>query len=157
MSMLNDVQLSRWTGYGLDTISCEIHRFADASSVAYAAVIYFKVVSRSGRVTISLLAGKSKVAPVKPMSIPRLELSAAVSLAKLIEFIRKSINVNATSCYCWTDSTVVLAWLNQHPSKWKTFVANRVTDIQSRLPNISWYHVPTNENPVLLEAYSGKS
>ncbi|XP_029162616.1 uncharacterized protein LOC114934139 [Nylanderia fulva] len=94
-----------------------------------------------------LLVGKSRVAPVKSLSIPRLELAAAVLLSRLMEFVIASLHLSEVPCYCWTDSTVVLAWVTQHPSRWQTFVANRVAEIQTRLPSASWRHVPTIDNP----------
>lgn len=114
--------------------------FADASNLAYAAAVYLKVVSQSGHVTITLLVSKSKVAPLKPLSIPRLELSAAVLLSRLVEFVRQSLEISAIKTYCWTDSTTVLTWVTQHPSKWKVFVANRVAEIQTRAPDCTWRH-----------------
>ncbi|XP_076397965.1 uncharacterized protein LOC143266315, partial [Megachile rotundata] len=144
---LDGASIPRWTGLHPTSPVVELHGFADASTVAYAAVIYLKVVSSTGETTVSLLACKSKVAPLKPLTIPRLELSAAVLLARLFEFIRASICVPPVQCFCWTDSSVVLAWLNQHPSHWKTFVANRVTAIQSMVPNAEWRHVPSSDNP----------
>ncbi|XP_029164171.1 uncharacterized protein LOC114935491 [Nylanderia fulva] len=131
----------------LDTKSIELHGFADASQVAYAAVVFLRVTTLSGHTTVSLLAGRSKVAPIKPLTIPRLELSAAVLLARLIEFIRKSLHFTKMPVHCWTDSSIVLAWLNKHPSHWKTFVSHRVTEIQTRVSDGIWHHVSTHENP----------
>lgn len=147
LSALNGLRCPRWTGQSSDTAQCELHGFADASTSAYAAVVYLKIVSYSNQVTITLLAGKSRVAPLTPLSVPRLELSAAVLLSRLMTFIRHTLGLESLPCYCWTDSTIVIAWLKQHPSRWKTFVANRVTEIQSRLPETVWYHVSTDENP----------
>lgn len=126
LSHLNGLRLSRWTRYALASARAELHGFCDASTVAYGAVVYVKVTSASGEVTVSLLAGKSKVAPITPMSVPRLELCATVLLARLMEFVSESLGLEPNPRYCWTDSTVVLAWLSRHPSTWKTFVANRV-------------------------------
>lgn len=139
--------MPRWTGQGHDTTKCELHGFADASNVAYAATVYMRTMSLSGEVTVTLLAGKAKVAPLKPISIPRVELSAACLLARLVEFIQLAINVPKVTCQCWTNSTIVLAWLNSHPSRWKTFVAHRVADIQSRLPHTRWCYIPSADNP----------
>jgi len=81
------------------------------------------------------------------MTIPRLELSAAVLLVRLIDFVKKSLHLTNVKVHCWTDSTVTLAWLNKHPSSWKTFVAHRVTEVQTRLPDGVWHHVSTTDNP----------
>ncbi|XP_012542631.1 uncharacterized protein LOC105840290 [Monomorium pharaonis] len=140
------MRIARWCGFGSDIQSAEIHGFADASNNAYAAAVYIKIVSAK-RVTITLLVGKSKVAPVKPLSVLRLELSAALFLARLIDFVRGSVGYRELPYFCWTDSTIVLAWVTQHPSRWKTFVAHRVSDIQSRLSNAEWRHVLTEDNP----------
>ncbi|XP_011171120.1 uncharacterized protein LOC105203894 [Solenopsis invicta] len=144
---LDGLQLVRWVHRGSDIKHFEIHGFADASSVAYAAAVYIRVTSLSGEITTTLLAGKSKVAPIKIMSIPRLELSAAVLLARLIESVQNALKLTDLVCHCWTDSTVVLAWLSQHPSKWKTFVSHRVTVVQSKVPKAKWHHVLSEDNP----------
>jgi len=144
---LNNLKIDRWIRQGSDTLHCELHGFSDASTTAYAAAVYIRLVSISGQITSMLLASKSKVAPVKSISIPRLELAAAVLLTQLIEFVRTSLHANTIPCHCWTDSTVVLAWIRDHPSRWKTFVSNRVSEIQSRLPSATWRKVSTEENP----------
>ncbi|XP_076302047.1 uncharacterized protein LOC143220243 [Lasioglossum baleicum] len=136
-----------WTGVTSTSDAYELHGFSDASNRAFAAVVYLRVIQADASVKMTLIAAKSKVAPFKTLSIPRLELNAAVLLSKLMESILSTLQcVNAT-IYCWTDSTVVLDWLNKHPSTWNTFVANRVADIQTRLPSASWRHVPTASNP----------
>ncbi|XP_011690496.1 PREDICTED: uncharacterized protein LOC105451622 [Wasmannia auropunctata] len=146
LSALNGQKISRWTGQDSDISRCELHGFADASTVAYGAAVYIRVASRTGEATTALLAGKSKVAPVDPITVPRLELLATVLLARLMEFVITTLNLVSVPCHCWTDSTVTLAWLG-HPSKWKTFVANRVADVHSRLPNAEWHHISTTMNP----------
>ncbi|XP_067214160.1 uncharacterized protein [Linepithema humile] len=144
---LNGQRLARWIQQGSDTMECELHGFSDASTTSYAAAVYLRLTSISGEITSALLVGKSKVAPIKSLSIPRLELAATVLLSRLMEFVRNSLRLTTASCHCWTDSTVVLAWVSQPPSRWKTFVANRVSEIQSRIPFASWKHVPTGDNP----------
>ncbi|XP_077275939.1 uncharacterized protein LOC143904852 [Temnothorax americanus] len=120
LSHLSSLQIPRWTGFRADNLRAKIHGFADASNIAYAAVVYLKVVSASGEITVTLLAGKSKVALLQPLSVPRLELSAALLLARLIHFIRESLDLACLPYHCWTDAKIVLAWLKQHPSRWKT-------------------------------------
>lgn len=82
-----------------DINHAEIHGFADASIHAYAAVVYIKVVSSSGHITTTLLVGKSKVVPLKPLIISRLELFAALLLARLIDFVRESSAYKDIPCY----------------------------------------------------------
>ncbi|XP_029155164.1 uncharacterized protein LOC114928246 [Nylanderia fulva] len=147
LTEVNGLQLNRWIQRGSDTVHCELHGFSDASNAAYAAAVYMRIISLSGEINVNLLMSKSKVAPVKTLSIPRLELSAALLMARLIEFVRNSLHIPDVPCYCWTDSTIVLAWVNQHPSRWKTFVSNRVSQIQTRIPSAKWRHISTHENP----------
>lgn len=81
------------------------------------------------------------------MSVPRLELSAAQLLARLLQFVCLSMEIKKPSIQCWTDSTITLAWLNRPSSHWKTFVANRVAEIHTLVPTASWRNVSTNQNP----------
>lgn len=147
LACLTQLQIPRWTRYTPDAISCELHGFSDASASAYAAVIYMRIGSLSEEVTVRLLVAKSKVAPLKTLSIPRLELAAAALLARLMDFTVKALSLPSVPLYCWTDSTVVLAWLNSHPSRWKPFVANRIADIQTRIGQATWRYISTHENP----------
>ncbi|XP_043661485.1 uncharacterized protein LOC122625466 [Drosophila teissieri] len=104
----------------------QLHGFADASSHAFGAVVYARVaVGCSFQVT--LVAAKTRVAPIKPVSIPRLKLNAATS--------------------CWTDSEIVLHWLSAPPRRWNTYVCNRTSEILSDFPRSCWNHVRTEDNP----------
>jgi len=121
--------------------------FSDASEKAYAAVVY--MVARGIHVEpfVTLISSKTRVAPAKPVSLPRLELCGALLLAQLMTSISQSLRVEIKSKLAYTDSTIVMDWIGGHPSQWTTFVANRVTQIQELLPIDSWRHVSGVDNP----------
>ncbi|XP_067214141.1 uncharacterized protein [Linepithema humile] len=143
---LNEIRIPRWTGQHPSDLAYEIHGFADASSRAYAAVVYLRVLHSLSSFQI-LLVAKTKVAPVKTVSILRLELNAVVLLSRLIKWTLSSLQIPSTSVYGWTDSSITLAWVRQHASNWTTYVANRVSEIQSNLSSGRWNHVPSKDNP----------
>lgn len=125
----------------------ELHGFSDASQNAYGCCIYLRSADQYQHVHVNLLCAKSRVAPVKSLSIPRLELCAAQMLAQLFERVKDSMTVKFHKYYLWSDSTVALSWIRTSPHTLQTFVANRVSDIQ-RLTDIDhWKYVPTELNP----------
>lgn len=101
-----------------------MHGFADASE-AYAAVVYLKPEDEDGQPAVTLITAKSKVAPIKQVSLPRLELCAALLLARLVHHTMETLELRDLPAYLWTDSMVTLGWIQGHPSRWKTYVANR--------------------------------
>lgn len=106
----------------------ELHTFVDAGECAYAAVSYI-LVKHNNETNISLVAAKNKVAPLKPVSIPRMELQAAVTGVRLATKILSGIRVNIKNSYWWTDSKTVLSWLYMDPRNFKQFVMHRVGEI----------------------------
>lgn len=87
------------------------------------------------------------MAPINKPTIPRLELCAAVLLVRLINIVKASLRIQINQTVAWSDSTTTLAWIAGGPSKWKTFVANRVAEINATLPAINWRHIPGANNP----------
>lgn len=144
---LENVRIPRWTGMHRDKLGIELHGFADASTRAYAAVVYLRVLHSLTDIQVSLIAAKTKVVPLKTISVPRLELNAVVLLCRLMDWVKSSLKLDQVPLYGWTDSTIVLAWLRQHLTKWNCYVANRVSEVQTRLPAIHWHHVRSGENP----------
>ncbi|XP_050064280.1 uncharacterized protein LOC126553152 [Aphis gossypii] len=125
----------------------EIHGFCDASMEAYGACLYIRSSDQQGIWHSRLLCSKTRVAPLKVATIPRLELSGALLLAQLAAKVADSWNINCETIHLWTDSMIVLGWLNSHSSRLKTFVANRVSQILEITKAPQWHHVATNENP----------
>lgn len=147
LSELTKFRLNRWMRCSSNATLVELHGFCDASNSAYAAVIYIRVIDAEGKVHVSLVTAKTRVAPIKQISVPRLELSGAVLLAKLLDEVSRILNVSKSNLHAWTDSEVVLAWLSSHPSRWKTFVGNRVSEILSVTCRSQWSHVRSEHNP----------
>ncbi|GFT18515.1 uncharacterized protein TNCV_1708301 [Trichonephila clavipes] len=125
----------------------EIHGFADASERCYGAAVYCKSKNLRSETLVRLITSKSRVAPIKSLTIPRLELCAAVLLAKLVKRVVAALQLETAELYLWSDSMIVLAWLRKEPMDLKTFVQNRVAKIQELYPNQLWRHVPSDQNP----------
>jgi len=147
LTSLRAISIPRWTNQSKTNCGVELHGFADASNRAYAAAVYVRVLASLDEYLVMLLMSKTKVAPVKTISIPRLELCAAVLLARLIKHTLQAFDKDSIPVYCWSDSTVTLSWIKQHPSCWKTFVANRVSEIQTLIPRAKWGYVCSKQNP----------
>ncbi|XP_063838111.1 uncharacterized protein LOC135087201 [Ostrinia nubilalis] len=144
---ITDVKIPRWVETRANDVKRELHGFCDASKIAYAAVVYLRIIDSDGIVHVTLIAAKSKVAPIKQVSIPRLELCGAVELTRLLIDVGRVLKIESSNVHAWTDSTIVLAWLNSLPSRWKVFVANRVSEILTSMNPYQWSHVKTSENP----------
>ncbi|GFT12003.1 DUF1758 domain-containing protein [Trichonephila clavipes] len=129
------------------TIRIEVHDFSDASEHAYAAVVYIKCFNESGQLQTRLLCSKSRVAPLKTLTIPRLELSAALLLSKLVKKVVPILQLPIHNIWMWTDSTIALAWIKTEPHTLKTFVSNRVAEIQTLSKDCHWKHVSSKNNP----------
>ncbi|XP_076301510.1 uncharacterized protein LOC143219381 [Lasioglossum baleicum] len=147
LKLLERVRIPRPLSCSAHPTQREMHGFADASERAYAAVLYLRTKEEDEQWKVTLITAKSKVAPLKQVSLPRLELCAAHLLARLAQKTATTLEFTNTTMHLWSDSTVALGWIQAHPSRWKTYVANRVADIQRRVPEAQWHHVAGVENP----------
>ncbi|XP_029170207.1 uncharacterized protein LOC114939928 [Nylanderia fulva] len=146
LHLLDRLRIPRWLGTGRGDSSLQLHGFADASERGYAAAVYLRIAEKEGT-SVKLLMAKSKVAPVKQVTLPRLELCAAALLTTLTQHVQTTLDLTDTPTHLWSDSKVTLQWIQGHASRWKTFVANRVSHIQTLLPNALWRHVAGQDNP----------
>ncbi|GFS70348.1 DUF1758 domain-containing protein [Trichonephila clavipes] len=126
-------------------ISSELHVFVDAVGGAYAACVFVRSIIGS-KVNIVLARAKSRVAPFKPLSIPRLELMACNVGVRLVNSLMKALIFPNLKITFWSDSTTALWWIKEQ-GNWSVFVSNRVKEIQLLTKTHSWKHVPGNMNP----------
>ncbi|XP_076301867.1 uncharacterized protein LOC143219991 [Lasioglossum baleicum] len=147
MPTLADIRIPRWIGVTDTQSSRQLHIFVDASEKAFAAVAYLRIGDSTTTASAALLVAKSKTAPLKVVSLPRLELCAAVLGARLLSHVRREQRISIDEVHLWSDSTVALAWLRGAPSRWNTYVANRVSEFQTTVPDIRLHHVGTKDNP----------
>ena len=124
----------------------EIHGFGDASMKGYGACVYLRISTSKGY-EVSLVAARCRVAPLKPVTIPRLELLGALCCARLVRYVQKELRLTKAPIFCYTDSTITLAWLKGEPHIYKIFVGNRVHEIQTLVSPGKWFHCPGNLNP----------
>ena len=110
----------------------QLHGFSDASQQAFAAVVYLRSTYEDGRVAVKFVASKTKVAPTKKQSIPRLELLGALILARLVATIKESLSLPLdTETFYWVDSITTLYWI-QNVKSWKQYVEHRYANCQTR-------------------------
>ncbi|GFW76585.1 DUF1758 domain-containing protein [Trichonephila clavipes] len=139
------IHIPRWIHTASQQIT--LHGFCNASELAYASVIYFVQPQADGITKLTLLVAKSRVAPLKSVSIPRLELNGALLLARLYATCKNILKEYDVHFDAWTDSQVVLSWMSSNPRNWKPYIANRTSEILDLVPADSWRYVPTKRNP----------
>ena len=126
----------------------ELHVFCDASESAYGVAVYLKSVGVGHEgVSVTLVVGKARVAPIKSISIPRLELTAATLAAKTSKFVLQELDHSDIEVYFWSDSMTVLHYIRNKATRFKVFVAHRVQQIHDMTSVESWNYIPTDQNP----------
>ncbi|XP_073986110.1 uncharacterized protein [Rhodnius prolixus] len=145
-SSLSDIKIPRCIT-SIEDVSYMIVGFSDASQRGYSAVLYLHATTTSG-CHVHVLRAKTKLAPIKPMSIPRLELCGALLLARLLQSCKSVMTkLGIQRATLFTDSQVVLAWLSHPPHLLKTFVAHRVMEILELTTRSQWNFVASQDNP----------
>ena len=127
-------------------VNTSLHNFNDTSEIGYGQCSYLRVVDKNENIHCSLIMGKARVAPKAFVSIPRLELAAAVLSVKISNMIKKELQLQELDEYFWTDSRVVLGYIANDTRAFKTFVSKRVHMIQENSNVKQWKYVPSKEN-----------
>ncbi|XP_042230077.1 uncharacterized protein LOC121871731 [Homarus americanus] len=135
------------TACAKEIISAQLHTFCDASQAAYSAVTYLRMVDSGGSIQCSFVYERAKLAPLKQLTIPRLELCAAVLAVNADRTIRREMTMTIHESYFWTDSMLVLQYITNSSRQFQTFVANRIAVIQELSRTDQWRHVGTSLNP----------
>lgn len=130
-----------------DVQQYELHHFADASVSGYGVCSYLRMVTKSGEVHCSLAMGKARVAPAKVTTIPRLELTAAVVATRIGNLLKGELELDCVREYYWTDSKVVLGYINNDARRFHVFVANRIQQIRTNTEPSQWRYVASDQNP----------
>lgn len=146
LTQLNNVSFERRTIIP-QAKNIQLHGFCDASEKGYGACIYVRSTDTDGKIQGRLLCAKYRVAPIKPATLPRLELCSAALLADLYVATKKAIHREINQTIFWSDSMVALHWINTPPHKLLVFAANRVAGIQEKTAGSEWRHVRSGDNP----------
>ncbi|XP_035980606.1 uncharacterized protein LOC118556656 isoform X5 [Fundulus heteroclitus] len=124
----------------------EIHHFSDACDHGYGTVSFLRMTT-TNKIHVVFMLGKARVAPLKQMTIPRMELTAAVLAAKVDKMLKKEIEYPLSATTFWTDSQSVLKYIANDTTRFHTFVANRISFIRNHTETTQWKYIPTKLNP----------
>ncbi|XP_035997578.1 uncharacterized protein LOC118564254 [Fundulus heteroclitus] len=133
-------------GFG-EIRSAQLHHFSDASETGFGAVSYLRLSNSKQEVCVSFVIGKARVAPVKQITIPRLELAAAVLAVRLDKMLSVQLGLNMSESVFWSDSTTVLQYIANTTTRFKTYVANRVSIIRDLTKVTQWRYISSKLNP----------
>ena len=131
----------------MQEITTQLHHFSDAFQQSYGAVSYLRVADVAGNVKYFFVMGKSRLAPIKPITIPRMEQSAAVLSTTLDRMVRNELSLLISKSFFWMDSTCLLQYIGNTNKRFQTFVANRIATIHDASSPTQWNYVDTHTNP----------
>ena len=144
---LSQVQLPRCFKPTANVIAIELHHFSDASLLGYGACSYIRQKTDQGVINSNLILAKARIAPLKKLTIPRLELQGAVTAVRLANTLRKELKMNIDKETFWTDSEIVLSYIANDCKRFHVYVANRVSEIKQSTTVDQWNYVSSRENP----------
>ena len=127
--------------------SSSLHLFTDASEIGYGVACYLRQVDISGRISTSFVFGKSRVAPTKHVTIPRLELTACTVGAKVGAMLKEELKIPDLKDFYLTDSNISLGYITNDVKRFRIFVSNRVQKIRSYTRKDQWQHIESHNNP----------
>ena len=128
-------------------VRTELHHFSDVSVKGYGQCSYLRLIDENQRIHCSFVMGKSRVAPLKPVTIPGLELTAAVCSVRISQQLCQELQHQIDQEYFWTDSQVVLGYIRNESRRFHVFIANRVQDIQDNTSTEQWKYIESKLNP----------
>ena len=149
MALLEDIDVPRCftpADFG-DTVSRGLHCFSDASETGYGQVSYLRSVNADGKIHVSQVTAKARVAPLKSITIPRLELTAGTVSVKVAAMLQEELDFADLPTTYWTDSNIVLGYINNEGKRFRTYVANRLNLIHTYSSKDQWRYVNTDDNP----------
>ena len=146
LSSFQDVHLPRKLLNEITISLIELHAFTDASGLALSAVSYLRIEHIDESVSVAFVIGKVRVAPIKRMTIPNLELQAAVC-AQLAQFFRDEMDIEIHKQVFWSDSTTVLYWVRTPEIRHRIFIANRLAKILDVSSAQDWFYISSTRNP----------
>ncbi|XP_067947081.1 uncharacterized protein [Watersipora subatra] len=147
---LSELRIVRSNMIEEDAAKSEIHCFSDASTTGYGACAYLRQITKEGEVKCSYLLGKARVAPLKMITIPRMELQAAVVATQLVSVLERELKdllPANTATHYWCDSMIVLNYISNDAKKFKVYVANRIQQIRDVSTPTQWHHIASGNNP----------
>jgi hypothetical protein len=144
---LSNLRIPRcYTPIHFQIVDQQLIGFSDASEKAYCGIVYLRSTNTTAEVHISLVMAKTRVAPIKKVSLPRLELCGALLLAQMMRHLQKILSIPLLNLHAFTDSSIVLYWIYGTSQRFKTFEANRIAKIQDLIPPQRWKHVDGLQN-----------
>ena len=148
LPLLEKVKLNRCVkppGFG-SPVQAEVHSFSDGSESGIGQVSYLRTVNSKGEVHVSFLIAKSRVAPIKPISIPRMELTAAVVSVNVTKMLQSELDYENLRSVYYTE------YISNDARRFHVYVGNRIQHIRDRSDPEQWHHVPGKDNPAKEES-----